>query len=146
MRNTTEEDIKAQAAITLTSASLSLLGGLTLLVTYFRISEFQTSVHRLLVFLTIVDILTAFGFLLGTANFLRLDYEDRNSSDPVCVAQSFITTFSCLASFAWTSIIAVHLYLLIRKQRDFLGSRMIKILYHFIGWVLPGILITFFSY
>ena len=139
MRNTTEEDIKAQAAITLTSASLSLLGGLTLLVTYFRISEFQTSVHRLLVFLTIADILTAFGYILGTANFLRLDHDKRISTDPICEVQSFITTFSSLASFAWTSIIAVHLYLVIRKQKDFLGRRMIKILYHFIGWVLPGI-------
>ena len=131
-------DVEAQAAITLTSATL------TLLVTYFRISEFQTSVHRLLVFLTIADILTAFGYILGTTYYLLLDPKKKNLSDPVCVAQSFITTFSSLASFAWTSIIAVHLYLLIRKQRDFLGSRMIKILYHFIGWVLPGILITKF--
>ena len=133
MRNTTEEDIKAQAAITLTSASLSLLGGLTLLVTYFRISEFQTSVHRLLVFLTIADILTAFGYILGTTYYLLLDPKKKNLSDPVCVAQSFITTFSSLASFAWTSVIAVHLYLLIRIKKNFQRSRIINFLYHFIG-------------
>ena len=133
------EDIEAQAAITLTSATLSFLGGIALLETYFQISEFQTSMHRLLVFLTIADILTAFGCILGTMNVLLLDLDKRNSTDPICEVQSFITTFSSLASFAWTSIIAVHLYLVIRKQKDFLGRRMIKILYHFIGWVLPGI-------
>ena len=127
-------DVEAQAAITLTSATLSLLGGLTLLVTYLRISEFQTSVHRLLVFLTIADILTAFGYILGTTYYLLLDPKKKNLSDPVCVAQSFITTFSSLASFAWTSIIAVHLYLLIRKQTNFQRSRIIEGLYHCLGW------------
>ena len=99
-----------------------------------RISEFQTSVHRLLVFLTIADILTAFGYILGTTYYLLLDPKKKNLSDPVCVAQSFITTFSSLASFAWTSIIAVHLYLLIRKQTNFQRSRIIEGLYHCLGW------------
>ena len=136
------EDIEAQAAITLSSATLSFLRGIALLETYFQISEFQTSMHRLLVFLTIADILTAFGCILGTTNFLLLDLVKRNSTDPICEVQSFITTFSSLASFAWTSIIDLHLYLVTRKERNFQRNRIIKVLYHFIGWILPGILVT----
>ena len=65
--NTTySEDFITQAAITLTSASLSLLGVMILIFTNLLISEFQTFVHRLLVFLTFVDILSAFGYILGT--------------------------------------------------------------------------------
>lgn len=66
-------EILSQASITLISASLSLAGGLALLLTYVKIPEFQTSVHRLLVFLTIADILTAFGYIIGTVNFLTLN-------------------------------------------------------------------------
>ncbi|XP_078336923.1 G-protein coupled receptor 157-like [Crassostrea virginica] len=133
-------DIEAQAAITLSSATLSFLRGIALLETYFQISEFQTSMHRLLVFLTIADILTVFGCILGTTNFLLLDLVKRNSTDPICEVQSFITTFSSLASFAWTSIIALHLYLVIRKERNFQRNRIIKVLYHFIGWIIPGVI------
>ncbi|XP_061196682.1 G-protein coupled receptor 157-like [Saccostrea echinata] len=128
------------AAITLLSASLSLTGGFALLLTYYKIPEFQNSVRKLLVFLTIADIFTALGYIIGTVNFLRLDAQQRNSTDSLCIAQSFITTFSSLSSFAWTSIIAVHLYVLIRTQRDFQRNRSLKILYHFSGWAIPAII------
>ena len=79
--NTTySEDFITQAAITLTSATLSLMGGMILIFTYLLISEFQTSVHRLLVFLTFVDILSAFGYILGTVYYLLLDSDKRNST------------------------------------------------------------------
>lgn len=131
-------DISSQAIITLISASLSLAGGLALLLTYVKITDFQTAVHRLLVFLTIADILTAFGYIIGTVNFLRLDADQRTTTDPMCVAQSFITTFSSLSSFGWTSIIAIHLYLLIRAHRNFERDRLMKALYFTIGCILPG--------
>lgn len=122
-------EILSQASITLISASLSLVGGLALLLTYVKIPDFQTSVHRLLVFLTIADILTAFGYIIGTVNFLTL---------PMCEAQSFITTFSSLSSFGWTSVIAIHLYLLIRSHRNFEKDRLVKAWYFTIGWIFPG--------
>lgn len=131
-------DISSQAIITLISASLSLAGGLALLLTYVKITDFQTAVHRLLVFLTIGDILTAFGYIIGTVNFLRLDADQRTTTDPMCVAQSFITTFSSLSSFGWTSIIAIHLYLLIRVHRNFESDRLMKALYFTIGCIFPG--------
>ncbi|XP_062566879.1 G-protein coupled receptor 157-like [Saccostrea cucullata] len=128
------------AAITLISASLSITGGFALLLTYFKIPEFQTSVRKLLVFLTIADIFTASGYIIGTVHFLLLDSQHRNKTDTLCEVQSFITTFSSLSSFAWTSIIAVHLYLLIRTQRDFRRKRFLKIMYHFSGWAIPAII------
>lgn len=79
-------EILSQASITLISASLSLVGGLALLLTYVKIPIFQTSVHRLLVFLTIADILTAFGYIIGTVNFLTLNDDQRNTTDPMCEA------------------------------------------------------------
>lgn len=126
------------AAITLVSASMSLCGGFALLITYNKMPSFQTPVRKLLVFLTIADIFTAFGYIIGTINFFRLENHKKNETDPMCEAQSFITTFSSLSSFAWTSVIAIHLYLLIRTQRDFERNSRLKFLYHIIGWILPG--------
>lgn len=107
-----------------------------------KITDFQTAVHRLLVFLTIADILTAFGYIIGTVNFLRLDADQRTTTDPMCVAQSFITTFSSLSSFGWTSIIAIHLYLLIRAHRNFESDRLMKALYFTIGCIFPATITT----
>lgn len=119
-------EILSQASITLISASLSVIGGLALLLTYVKIPEFQTSVHRLLVFLTIADILTAFGYIIGTVNFLTLNDDQRNTTDPMCEAQS------------WTSVIAIHLYLLIRSHRNFEKDRLVKAWYFTTGWIFPG--------
>lgn len=124
-------EILSQASITLISASLSLVGGLALLLTYVKIPI-------LLVFLTIADILTAFGYIIGTVNFLTLNNDQRNTTDPMCEAQSFITTFSSLSSFGWTSVIAIHLYLLIRSHRNFEKDRLVKAWYFTIGWIFPG--------
>lgn len=135
-------EILSQASITLISASLSLVGGLALLLTYVKIPIFQTSVHRLLVFLTIADILTAFGYIIGTVNFLTLNDDQRNTTDPMCEAQSFITTFSSLSSFGWTSVIAIHLYLLIRSHRNFEKDRLVKAWYFTIGWIFPATITT----
>ncbi|XP_062566881.1 G-protein coupled receptor 157-like [Saccostrea cucullata] len=128
------------AAITLLSASLSLTGGFALLLTYNKIVEFQTPVRKLLVFLTVADIFSAFGYIVGTANYLRLDDSQRNTTDPICRGQSAITTFASLSSFAWTSIIAVHLFLAIRIQQDFERNRLLKIVYYILGWVGPAII------
>lgn len=124
-------EILSRASITLISASLSLVGGLALLLTYVKIPI-------LLVFLTIADILTAFGYIIGTVNFLTLNDDQRNTTDPMCEAQSFITTFSSLSSFGWTSVIAIHLYLLIRSHRNFEKDRLVKAWYFTIGWIFPG--------
>ncbi|XP_061196684.1 G-protein coupled receptor 157-like [Saccostrea echinata] len=132
--------IPLAAAITLLSASLSLTGGFALLLTYNKIPEFQSPVRKILVFLTVADIFSAFGYIVGTANFLRLDDSQKNSTDPICKAQSFVTTFASLSSFAWTSIIAVHLFLAIRRQQDFERNRLLKIVYYILGWVVPAII------
>jgi G protein-coupled receptor 157 len=126
------------ASITLVSTSMSLCGGFALLFTYSKIPSFQTPIRKLLVFLTIADIFTAFGYIIGTVNFLQLNNTQKKSTDPMCEAQSFITTYSSLSSFAWTSVIAIHLYALIRKRRDFDRNLCLRCLYHIIGWVLPG--------
>ena len=136
--NTTySEDFITQAAITLTSATLSLMGGMILIFTYLLISEFQTSVHRLLVFLTFTDILSAFGYILGTVYYLLLDSDKRNSTDHVYEAQSFITTFSCLASFDSCSSISSH-----QKTKGFSKKLDHKRSLSFYRMDLPGILLN----
>lgn len=102
-------DTCALSALTLVSSSASVLGGICLLVTHYKIKALHYGLRNILCFLTISDILTSSGYIVGATNSM-IESSGGKYSDVVCKAQSFLTTFSNLASFSWTSMIAVHLY------------------------------------
>lgn len=125
------------SALTLVSSSASVLGGICLLVTHYKIKTLHYGLRYYLCFLTISDILTTSGYIVGAINSM-IETSGGNASDVVCKAQSFLTTFSNLASFSWTSVIAVHLYLLVVTPMDWDRKKSLKVVYHIIGWLIPG--------
>ena len=124
--------------VTLISSALSIAGGVLLLATHYRIKELvQNRVRKLLRYLTIADLLTATGYFVAGMRYAVLqtfDPSDEDENDFLCVAQSCITTFSSMASFFWTTIIAFHLFRLVVMRRN----AEISVAYHIMAWALPG--------
>ncbi|KAL5014708.1 hypothetical protein ScPMuIL_008978 [Solemya velum] len=132
--------------VTITICVFSLVGSLIIFLSHCLVSELRRyDSRKLLLYLTIADCLTAFGNLLGALRyemyikgqiFKSADAICLNS-DKLCVAQSVITTFSSLASFFWTLVIAFHLLATVKWE-----SRAIRmsLYYHLLCWGVPGIL------
>ncbi|XP_061196683.1 G-protein coupled receptor 157-like [Saccostrea echinata] len=131
------EDRENISVITLVSCFASLLGGVGLLMTQYKMENLHYMLRNLLSFLTIADIITVLGYICGTFNYMYSHDEDTRNTT-LCEAQSFVTTFSNMSSFAWTSIITVHLFLLVRTTNDWDRNTCLKVLYHVIGWFIPG--------
>ena len=130
--------------VALVSCSISIFSSLLILYTYVRWKDVRTGSRSIITFLAIADLVTASGYVIGSANYIYeyRNWKDRNPYDPcntfntVCEIQSFLTTTSSMSSFAWTSILAVYLYLIIVKAKIRTAYRLMP-LFHIIAWLLP---------
>nr|XP_022338965.1 G-protein coupled receptor 157-like isoform X1 [Crassostrea virginica] len=126
------------SVITLISGSLSFLGGLMHILSHSCIKRLHY-IRRMLVCLTIANIIQASGNLLGTVNYLTLKPLDVSKPDRFCVFQSFLTTFSSIASFNWSSMIAVHVFFcVVRKVQTI--PKYVCFVYHVVGWLIPVVI------
>uniref|UniRef100_K1RDQ1 G-protein coupled receptors family 2 profile 2 domain-containing protein n=2 Tax=Magallana TaxID=2171616 RepID=K1RDQ1_MAGGI len=101
--------------------------------------------------------MTAVGNLIGASRYaLRNETEYLTSrhqmqntcitTNAVCEVQSFVTTFSSLSSFFWTSIIMVHIMMTLITQREWSNLRN-RVIYHCVSWGVPlGITFLALSY
>lgn len=133
---------------TYVSCSLSILGAIIIFVTYCTVPEAKNQTRRLLLYLTIADLLNASGNLFGA---IRYSYIHRHhipfTSEQiqelcehpknVCTMQSLVTTFSSLASFSWTIIIGLHILLTLVYQSEWCFTTISKILAHCASWGVP---------
>ena len=141
-------DVKdAPAIISLVSSSLSIISSLCIIVTYFIWPDIRSVSRQIIVFLSLADLFTALGYVIGSANHLQ--YEGNNTGGVngschtftrVCVLQSSITSWSSMASFWWTSILAFHLYITLVKGHVTLSGRLLP-LYYLLAWVTPTIVV-----
>jgi hypothetical protein len=81
----------------LSSASLSLLGSLFLIITFSKYRDFESSSRRLVVFLSTADICQALFFLL-------IPLGDANQT--ACSYFAMFGIWAALSSFCWTILIA----------------------------------------
>lgn len=128
------------SVLTLVSCFASVICGVVLLATQYKMAILQYTLRNLLSFLTIADIITSTGYIAGTIHYIyvRKDRHSWNSTNVFCEAQSFVTTFSNISSFAWTSIIVVHIYIMVKTTTDWGQNTRLKVVYHVIGWAIPG--------
>ncbi|XP_048741323.2 G-protein coupled receptor 157-like isoform X2 [Ostrea edulis] len=123
------------------SSSLSILGSVFIFLQFF-IERRRSFTYRLLVFLTLADCLSAFGNILGVIRYAEFDRDvvisenEPCDSDPLCVIQSFITVFACLASFWWTFFTAFNHFLHQLDSRC-LEKNSVHVLCHLCGWGCP---------
>lgn len=130
-------------SLTILSSFLSVLGSGVIIVTYINLRCIQNFNRKLLLSLTIADLFTALGNLLGSLRYIWLitgenGCERVQISDSVCTTQSFVTTFSSMASFFWTTVIAVHIYLQIKRELSSMRTGLMLIGYQVLCWLVPG--------
>ncbi len=126
------------------SSSLSCVGSLLILVTYWILKELRTIAQKIITLLSLTDLLTATGYLIAGWNFLtHFNVTDRIKCDTfstVCTAQSFITTWSTLCSFGWTVALALHFYLIVKYCKKKLISKIL-LFENVIIWSVPTVIV-----
>lgn len=106
--NGTEVFVYEQVVI-LISCTLSFFGSLLIILTYVIWSDLRTTPRKLLVFLSVSDLMSAIAYSVGVWMVFEEDSWD-------CVLQGAFSTFANTSSFFWTVAIAIYLYIFIVKS------------------------------
>ncbi|XP_060073017.1 G-protein coupled receptor 157-like [Ylistrum balloti] len=136
------------------SSCLSIIGGIIILLTYnveVRNARIRQT-RRLLMYLTVADMMTACGILSGTIRYAVIHQQNRvitfqeheklcKSPSEMCIAQSAITTFSGIASSFWTLVIGIHLIVSLRPICSLSDPEMpwSEFKAHTVCWGIPGV-------
>ena len=130
------------AILAIISSSLSVIGALALIATYFLWKSNRTISRLIVTCIAASDLLTAAGYIVMSSYLLWLQNRADvlgNKLSPhdvlhnesfktlriLCEAQSFVTTTSSNWSFWWTAILAIHLYIILVFQQWKLAKRLL---------------------
>jgi len=147
------------AILAIFSSSASIIGCLLIITTYICWKDFRTTARSILLFISIADLFTATGYVIGSASYLNHNiykinvstcglYLHNNSSgsleltreyNETCKWQSYITTTSSIASFFWTTVLAFYLYMTIVHKMYTFVRRLLPVI-HIISWGVPLVL------
>ncbi|KAL8198355.1 UNVERIFIED_CONTAM: hypothetical protein K2H54_006619 [Gekko kuhli] len=93
-----------ERVLVLLSCALSALGAGLLVATHALWPELRTRARRLLLYLSLADLLSAAAYFYGAL-------QDFGGPSWDCVAQGALSTFANTSSFFWTVALALYLYL-----------------------------------
>lgn len=123
--------------IVITTSCLSVLGATLIILSYVIWADTRAVSRKLLVYLSVCDLFTAtfnlVGVLAGEAALT-----DDGQPSTLCQVQSVITSYSSVASFLWTTAIAVFLYVSVVRGSPEKAKASVKYL-HVSCWLLPAI-------
>lgn len=124
--------VPSERAVVLLSCVLSALGSGLLVATHALWPDLRSRARRLLLFLSLADLLSAASYFYGV---LR----DFPGPSWDCVLQGALSTFANTSSFFWTVAIALYLYLsIVRTPRAPRAGRLL-LAFHVVRWVsAPG--------
>ena len=130
--------------VSIASSTLSCLGSLLIVITYCLLKDMRTGAQTVITLLAIADFFTAFGYIIGSSNFI-FNFTDHRRYDcvvftDICEIQSFITTWSTMSSYWWTCILAFYFFMVLVYNNSSLASRMIP-LYNIIAWIAPLLIV-----
>ena len=128
----------AASYVTIVSCSFSCLGSALIIITYFMLKDMRTGSQKIITLLAIADLISAIGYILGSANFIH-HYHSKTGCDnfkKLCKAQATITSWSSLVSFWWTVILALYFFLIIVFKRVQVASKLM-VVYNFVAWGSP---------
>ena len=124
--------------------ALSIIGSVIIMVSYVFWKDLRTTSRKILLYLSISDLLIAISNLLGI--LVPMHDNVKHPHNLKCVTQSFVTTSASITSFLWTASLAIYLYLAIVKNNQALGRKFLP-LFHIVNWsfgpVLNGIAIHY---
>ncbi len=112
--------------VTITSI-LSILGSLTIILTFIAWKDIRTVTRHVLLCLSISDLLVGLGNICGTY------FKPQLKGDTKCIIQSFVTTSATIISCFWTATLALYLYLTVVKGKQILAKRLL-VFFHLMNW------------
>ncbi|XP_065141938.1 G-protein coupled receptor 157 [Paramisgurnus dabryanus] len=118
-----------EKVLILMSCALSFFGSLLLICTYVCWLDLRTTPRKLLVFLSVADLLSALSYSYGVWSIFQSDSLD-------CITQAAISTFANTSSFFWTVAIAIYLYIFIVKSSQRQADNLV-LYFHLISWGVP---------
>lgn len=130
--------------ISISSSTLSCLGSSLILFAYFSLKDIRTGAQKVITLLAVADFFTAFGYIIGSANFL-IHFNHTSSSicetfKNICVIQSFVTTWSTMCSYCWTCILAFYFFLILVFNKSKLAAKYVP-LYNIFAWTGPLLIV-----
>uniref|UniRef100_A0A8C6DLL2 G protein-coupled receptor 157 n=1 Tax=Moschus moschiferus TaxID=68415 RepID=A0A8C6DLL2_MOSMO len=124
------ELVPSERAVVLLSCVLSALGSGLLMATHALWPDLRSQARRLLLFLSLADLLSAASYFYGVLQ----DFKD-SSWD--CVLQGALSTFANTSSFFWTVAIALYLYLSIVSTARGPETGRLLWAFHVVSWGVP---------
>ena len=147
-----EELRKWSAVSSILSSSASIVGCLLIILTYWCWRDLRTTSRTILLCIAIADLTTALGYVFGSSTYLHCEFygisryhcnidksglgmssKCRSTYADMCRWQSFVTTWSSVCSFFWTTILAFYLYMTIVHKLYKLVRKMMP-LFHVLSW------------
>ncbi|KAM4873364.1 G-protein coupled receptor 157-like isoform 2-T2 [Thomomys bottae] len=122
--------LPSERAVVLLSCALSALGSALLVATHALWPDLRSRARRLLLFLSLADLLSAASYFYGA---LR----DFAGSSWDCVLQGALSSFANTSSFFWTVAIALYLYLTIVRAVRGPGADRLLWAFHGVSWGIP---------
>ncbi|XP_045714959.1 G-protein coupled receptor 157 [Phyllostomus hastatus] len=123
------ELMPSERAVVLLSCVLSALGSGLLVATHALWPDLRSRARRLLLFLSLADLLSAVSYFYGVL-------QDFSGPSWDCVLQGALSTFANTSSFFWTVAIALYLYLsIVRATRGHGG--LLLWAFHVVSWGVP---------
>lgn len=136
----------------LISSLLSVIGCVLMLISYQQYRDFRTGSRKVATCLAVFNLFLALGYIVGSLNYMIYRYahgSDVNSStlcsgfSYICVVQAFVTWSSALASFIWTGILAVYLFVtLVKKTIHTANHSLTWLAYFVVSLVFPIVIMT----
>ena len=135
------KDVYIRVAVGIT-CSLSLLGALLIILSYVGFKDLRTTVRMILVHLSIMDLGSALGHLVGVTVYFDQYYIHLNNNGSLayfhtassavrnmCKAQAFLSVYFNLGAFMWTASLAIYLYFRISH----FSLQQCRLLFYIIG-------------
>ncbi|CAH1788907.1 unnamed protein product [Owenia fusiformis] len=128
--------------LTITMSILSIIGSILMFYIYLTFKSVRGSKSvKMLQFLTLADMTTAIGNLIGLLWYLCRGHVSNEVSDVWCKFHSALTIGSSICSFLWTIAIALHLYIAIARE-DVRHADKLTPLFHVVCWILPAVVMV----
>ena len=130
--------------IAIASSSLSCLGSILIVLAFLFFRDLRTGAQKIITLLAIADFISAFGYIIGSSNFLvhfnEHDSRKCKNFEIICEVQASVTSWSSLCSFCWTLILAFYFYMVIVYDRRQLAVKCLP-LHNLIAWGAPLLVI-----
>ena len=124
--------IHAEIIIAVTCV-ISIIGSLLIITTYALYENIRSPARHIIVCIGIADLFLA---LANVYSSYFVNPDDPNF-EIKCKIQSFVGTSSVMASFMWTMMLAVFLFISLDREKPLLAIRLIHPWFHLLAWLLP---------